>query len=385
MGPSRRSDVPSFSVMDVLARAGEMRAAGLSVLTLCVGEPGGGAPAPVRAAARAAVAGDLGYTQSAGLPALREAIAGHYRRWYGLEVDPARIMVTTGASGALLAAVLAAFDVGARVALARPGYPAYRNVLTSLGCEVVDVDAGPGQRYALTLAGLQEAHARRRLDGVVVASPSNPTGTLTGELPEILAWCAREGVRCLSDEIYHGLTFGEAAVTTAAADPLTVTIGSFSKFWGMTGWRLGWLVLPLDLATAATDLGGNLALCAPVPAQHAALAAFDEASYAECEDRVAALARTRDWLLGAVPSLGLTRVAPVDGAFYLWGEIAESDLTSPEYCERLLADTGVALAPGTDFDLVDGHAWVRLSFSPGLDVVREACDRIATWRQAQLR
>ncbi|PWD49764.1 aspartate aminotransferase [Serinibacter arcticus] len=381
MGPSRRSAVPSFSVMDVLARAEAMRADGASVLTLCVGEPGGGAPAPVRRAGVAALAGDVGYTQTRGLPALREAIAGHYARWYDAVVDPERLLVTTGASGAVLAAVLAAFDAGARVALPSPGYPAYRNVLTALGCEVVDVHAGPLERFALTLSGLQSAHAQRRLDGVVLASPSNPTGTITTDLAEILAWCEAEGVRCLSDEIYHGIIYGGVRVSTAAADPVAPTIGSFSKYWGMTGWRLGWLVMPADLADAAADIAGNLALCAPVPAQHAALAAFEPESYAECDARVAALAGSREHLLGRVAELGFTRVAPVDGAFYVWADISSSGLDSPDYCDRLLAETGVALAPGTDFDTRDGGDWVRLSFSPGIDVVSQACDRIADWSE----
>ncbi|GMA31367.1 pyridoxal phosphate-dependent aminotransferase [Litorihabitans aurantiacus] len=379
MAPSRRSAVPSFSVMDVLARADALRAQGRSVLTLCVGEPGGGAPAPVRAAAVAALAGDLGYTQVQGLPALREAVAGHCAARYGVAVDPARILMTTGASGAVLAAVVAAFDAGDRVAVASPGYPAYRNALAALGCEVVDVAAGPDARYALTLEALRETHARGPLAGVVIASPSNPTGTLTTELPAILAWCREQGVRCVSDEIYHGIVYDGAVAATAAGDPAALTIGSFSKYWGMTGWRLGWLVMPPDLARATADIAGNLALCAPVPAQHAALAAFDPASYVECDARVAALAGTREVLLAAAPSLGFTRVAPVDGAFYLWAEIGAAGLDSPTWCERLLADTGVALAPGTDFDLVDGERWVRLSFSPGREVVAAACERIAEW------
>jgi aspartate/methionine/tyrosine aminotransferase len=381
MAPSRRSAVPAFSVMDVLARADALRAQGSSVLTLCVGEPGGGAPAAVRRAATRALTGDLGYTQPLGLPALREAIAGHYARWYGASIDPDRILMTTGASGAVLAAVVAAFDTGARVALANPGYPAYRNVLRALGCEVVDVEAGPWERFALTLPSLQSAHAERRLDGVVIASPSNPTGTLTSDLPEILAWCRAQGVRCISDEIYHGITYDGGGVATAAADPQALTIGSFSKYWGMTGWRLGWLVMPQDLAGAALDIAGNMALCAPTLAQHAALAAFEPESYTECDARVAALADTRETLLGATPSLGFSRIAPVDGAFYLWAEISGSGLDSPDYCARLLAETGVALAPGTDFDVRDGGDWVRLSFSPGREVVEQACERITEWTQ----
>lgn len=381
MGPSQRSSAPPFSVMEIVARAEAMKQAGRSVLTLCVGEPGGGAPLAVRQAAREALETPLGYSDPDGLVELREAIAGHYSRSYGVSVDPARIVVTTGASGGFLAAFLAAFDAGDRVAVARPGYPAYRNTLESLGCIPVDVTAGADESFGLTLDALKAVHRTQRLRGVVIASPSNPTGSVTTELPQILAWCAAEGVRLLSDEIYHGITFDDAVVTTAADDPFAITIGSFSKFWGMTGWRLGWLVLPADLRAATSGIAGNLALCAPVLSQRAAVAAFTPDSYQECEARVAELARARGHLLGRLSEVGFTRIAPMDGAFYLWAQLAAGAPNSPEYCARLLHETGVALAPGTDFDQRDGHRWVRLSFSPGLDTVRQACDRIATWQR----
>lgn len=377
MGPSQRSSAPPFTVMEIVARANALKQTGRSVLTLCVGEPGGGAPSPVRQAAREALDSSLAYSDPDGLVELREAISGHYSTRYGVAVDPARIVVTTGASGGFLAAFVAAFDAGDRVAVARPGYPAYRNTLESLGCVPVDVSAGPRQAFALTLAALQQAHRQQRLNGVVIASPSNPTGSLTVELPQILSWCAEEGIRVLSDEIYHGITFGSALVTTAAPDPWAITIGSFSKFWGMTGWRLGWLVLPADLRSAASAVAGNLALCAPVLSQRAAVAAFTPQAYRECEERVANLALARAHLLDRFDDLGFMQSAPMDGAFYLWAQLAPDAPRSPEYCARLLQETGVALAPGTDFDQHDGDRWVRLSFSPGLDTVRQACDRIA--------
>ena len=366
--------------MEIVAQANAMKLAGRSVLTLCVGEPGGGAPRAVREAAHAAVDTPLGYSDPDGLVDLREAISGHYRLRYGVAVDPGRILVTTGASGGLLAAFLAAFDAGDRVALARPGYPAYRNTLEALGCIPVDVAAGPQESFGLRLDALQEAHRHGRLAGVVIASPSNPTGSVTAQLPELLAWCAEEGIRVLSDEIYHGITFDSVAVTTAAADPFAITVGSFSKYWGMTGWRLGWLVLPSDLRAATSAIAGNLALCAPVLSQSAAIAAFTPQSYRECDERVANVADARTHLLGRLIELGFIAHAPMDGAFYLWAQLAADSPPSPEYCARLLHDTGVALAPGTDFDSRDGDRWVRLSFSPGLDTVTRACDRIATWR-----
>lgn len=385
MKVSRRSQVPSFVVMDVVARAAAMAADGRDVITLCVGEPGGGAPAPVRERAAHALHGTLGYTSGAGLPELRAELSGHYRRWYDREVDPERFLLTTGASGAFLIGFLAAFDAGDRVAITRPGYPAYRNILTSLGYEAVEIPAGAAQGFRLTLDALEAEHARRPLAGVLIASPANPTGTVTGpdDLADLVRWCRGNGIRFVSDEIYHGLTYGDARTTTAADDQTAITIGSFSKYWGMTGWRLGWLIVPDDLAAAASAVAGNVQLCAPVPAQHAALAAFTPASYAECDARVAGLARARAEVLGRAASLGWTRCAPVDGAFYVWADVSASGLDSSDYCAQVLSETGVALAPGIDFDRVDGRDWVRLSFSPGLEAVREGCDRIERWTAAR--
>lgn len=381
MGPSQRSAVPSFVVMDVVAQAMAMASAGRDIISLCVGEPGGGAPAPVRARAQHAVTLELAYTTPAGLPGLRAEIAGHYRRWYGRDVDPEHVLLTTGASGGFLVTFLAAFDAGDRVAIARPGYPAYRNLLMALGCEIVEIEAGPDQGFQLSLEALEAAHAEAPLAGVIVASPANPTGTVTGgpELAALLGWCTASGVRCVSDEIYHGLTYTGTRGVTAVGDPGAVVIGSFSKYWGMTGWRLGWLVLPEDLRRAAAVIAGNLQLCAPAPSQHAALAAFTPAAYAECDDRVGGLAAARAEVLSRTAELGWARCAPTDGAFYVWADITASGLPSSEYCAALLADTGVALAPGVDFDLTDGDDWVRLSFSPGLEAVRAGCDRIAAW------
>ncbi|GGC01839.1 pyridoxal phosphate-dependent aminotransferase [Cellulomonas carbonis] len=385
MKVSRRSQVPPFAVMQVLAAANARRAAGEPVISLCAGQPTAGAPAPVREAARQALAdGDLGYTEAVGTPALRLAIAEHYGRWYGVDVDPARVAVTTGSSGAFLLAFLAAFEPGDRVLLARPGYPAYRNILVSLGVEVVEVACGPESRYQPTTAHLTEAYYAGGLDGVVLASPANPTGTMVDAdgLAAIADWCAEYDVRLVSDEIYHGITYGEGAQQQATAarygDAGAVVVSSFSKYWAMTGWRLGWLVLPPDLVPAVDALAGNLALCPPALAQHAALAALTPEAYAECDALVAGYAATRELLLRRLPELGW-RVAPPDGAFYLYADVGTDD--SVAWCERLLADTGVALTPGTDFDPVDGHRWVRLSFAASTPLVDEAVTRIAAWRR----
>jgi aspartate/methionine/tyrosine aminotransferase len=384
MKVSSRSHVPPFAVMEILAAANARRAAGEHVLNLCAGEPSTGASDVVRQrAVELLTAGDLGYTEALGAPGLRAAIAEHYRRWYELDVDPARIAVTTGSSGGFLLAFLAAFDVGDRVALAVPGYPAYANILAALGCEVVTLPCGPQTRYQPTIAQLEALD--RPVEGLVVASPANPTGTMIGptELADLAAWCGRNGVRLVSDEIYHGITYGSAPETATAAHHLgtgAIVVNSFSKYWAMTGWRLGWLVLPDDLVAPVDALAGNVALCPPALAQHAGVAAFSEAGLEAARANVSRYAATRSLLLDRLPELGWSRVAPADGAFYLYADVSASGLDSRVWCARLLDEAGVALTPGTDFDPVDGHRWVRLSFATSADVVEEAVDRIVAWQ-----
>lgn len=404
MKVSSRSQVPPFAVMEIIAAANARRAAGQSVLNLCAGEPSVGASEVVRQrAVQLLIGGDLGYTESLGSPALRSAIAGHYRAWYDVEVDPARIAVTTGSSGGFMLAFLAAFDVGGRVALARPGYPAYKNILAALGCEVVELPCGPETRYQPTVEQLEALEAP--IDGLVVAGPANPTGTLIDRaaLDALVDWCADHGVRLVSDEIYHGITYPDAtAADPGPADPRpadpgpagaptaatalgrgAVVVNSFSKYWAMTGWRLGWLVLPEDLAVPVDALAGNVALCPPALAQHAAVAAFSPEGYAAARSNVAQYAVSRRLVLDRLPDLGWARVAPADGAFYVYADISPTGLDSPTWCARLLDEAGVALTPGTDFDQVDGHDWVRLSFASSSAVVGAAVDRIVAW-QARL-
>jgi len=369
--------------MEIHAAANVRRARGEDVLVLCAGEPAAGAPAAVRQRAAAVLAaGDLGYTEATGIPPLRAALAAHYTATYDVPVPAEAIALTTGSSGAFLLAFLAAFDAGDRVALARPGYPAYANILTALGCEVVDLPCGPDQRYQPTPAQLEAL--TEPLDGLVLASPANPTGTMVApdELAALAAWCTDHGVRLISDEIYHGITYGAEATATAAAyrDGGAVVVSSFSKFWGMTGWRLGWLVLPDDLVDPVAALAGNLALCPPALAQHAALAALDEDGMAAARAAVDGYAACRSLLLEALPRLGWDPVAPADGAFYLYGAVARFGLDSVTYCARLLDEAGVALTPGTDFDPVGGADWVRLSFAAPVATVRAAVDRIVAWQ-----
>ncbi|GAA1864179.1 pyridoxal phosphate-dependent aminotransferase [Myceligenerans crystallogenes] len=387
MKVSRRSAVPPFAVMEILAAANARRAAGEDVLNLCAGEPSTGASDVVRErAAEVLRGGDIGYTEALGVPALRAEIAAHYGRWYDVEVDPARIAVTTGSSGGFLLAFLAAFDVGDRVALARPGYPAYKNILAALGCEVVELDCGPETRYQPTVSQLMEAYYEGGLDGVMVASPANPTGTMitSDELDAVAAWCAEHEVRLISDEIYHGIAYSdEVTQATAAryADRGAVVVNSFSKYWAMTGWRLGWLVLPQELVAPVGALAGNVALSPPALAQQAAVAAFSEAGYAAATENVTRYADSRALLVARQAELGWDPVAPADGAFYFYGNVARFGLDSVTYCDRLLAEANVAITPGLDFDAVGGRDWVRLSFASAPAVVAEAVDRIVAWHK----
>jgi aspartate/methionine/tyrosine aminotransferase len=385
---SRRSQVPPFAVMEVLAAANARRDAGASIVNLCAGQPYGGASEVVRRrAVELLEAGDLGYTEAIGVPPLRRAISEHYRRWYDVEVPASQVAATTGSSGAFLLAFLAAFDPGDLVAIARPGYPAYKNILAALGCEVVELACGPESRYQPTVGHLTRAYYEGGLDGVVIASPANPTGTMVGpqELAAIADWCAEFDVRLISDEIYHGITYGPDGAsrqTTAARylDQGAVVVSSFSKYWAMTGWRLGWLALPPDLVPPVDALAGNLALCPPALAQHAAVVAFTPEGYAAAEADVATYAASRALLMDSLPVLSWDRVAPPDGAFYLYADISASGLDSVTWCERLLDEGAVAMTPGLDFDRVDGGDWVRLSFASPVEVVREAVERIVAWQ-----
>lgn len=397
---SSRSQVPPFAVMDILARVDALRAQGRDVVSLCAGEPSGGAPSAVsaRAAQIHASGRPLTYTPALGTAELRAAIADHYRRWYGLDVDPAQVAVTTGSSGAFMLSFLAAFEAGDRVALARPGYPAYRNILAALGCEVVELDAGPESRFQPTPAMLDAAASERGpLAGVVLASPANPTGTMVdrAELTALTDWCAANDVRLVSDEIYHGITYPDAAavsddhsprgVCAWELDPEAIVISSFSKYWGMTGWRLGWMLVPEELVAAVDALAGNVALCPPAPSQLAAVEAFSLASYAQADAWVADYARTRRTLLEALPALGWGPAAPADGAFYLYAELGDQLARfgdSREYARALLEAEGVALVPGTDFDAVHGTRAVRLSFAAGQVAVETAIDRILRFQSA---
>jgi aspartate/methionine/tyrosine aminotransferase len=323
-----RADVPPFHVMDLLAAAATRRRSHGDLLDLLAGQPSTGAPAPVRAEAiRLLESGDpLGYTPAVGILELREAIAGHHRRAHGIDVDPDEVIVTTGSSGGFLLAFLAAFEVGDKVAMARP---CYRNVLTALGVEVVEVPTGPETRFQPTVEQLAALHEQHGLTGLVVASPANPTGTmlLPGELAALARWCEAERVQLISDEIYHGIEYAALDGGTRSARSAwetsreAVVFASFSKYFSMTGWRIGWMLVPDRLRRACDVLTGNFTICPPVLAQRACLAAFDEASYAELDGHVRRYADNRRILLEGLPRLGITELAPADGAFYAYADV----------------------------------------------------------------
>jgi aspartate/methionine/tyrosine aminotransferase len=388
--PAHRAAVPPFAVMSILNRVAELRAEGREVISLCAGEPSQGAPSDVRRRAAELMIDrtPLGYTETFGIRPLRRQLAAHYRCWYSLDVDEDQIALTTGSSGAFLLGFLAAFDQGDRVAMTRPGYPAYRNILASLGCQVVELACGPAERFQPSVEMLEQVHAAAPLAGLVVASPANPTGTMIApdHLAELAAWCRDHEVRLVSDEIYHGITDHTIAASCAwEHDREAIVISSFSKYWGMTGWRLGWSLVPGDLVAAFDALAGNFTLCPPVPAQHAAIAAFTDESYREADAAVAAFADARAIVLAALDDLGWTGVAPADGAFYVYAGIGDQlgpHPNSESWCEALLEQHGVALTPGMDFDQRDGGAAVRVSLAAGPEAVAAALIRILRFQQS---
>jgi len=381
LAPATRAAIPPFHVMDVWAAAAQRQRTHGDLVNLSAGQPSTPAPAPVRAAATAALAQEvLGYTQALGLPELREAIAGHYARTYDLDVAPDQVVATTGSSGGFLLAFLGAFEAGDRVALARPGYPCYRNILTALGCEVVELPCGPDTRYQPTVAMLEELDDVR---GLVVASPANPTGTVLdpAELAALARHCEEHGIQLVSDEIYHGIGYPGSPATSCAwsTSREAIVVNSFSKYFSMTGWRLGWLLVPPRLLRAVDCLTGNFTVCPPALAQRAALAAFEPASYAEADAHVIRYAANRALLLDGLPRLGVERVAPADGAFYVYADVAHLAADSMELTYRLLAETGIAVAPGIDFDPVAGHRWIRFSCAGATADVETALRRLAAW------
>ncbi len=380
-----RANVPPFHVMDLLAAAQLRNRTHGDMVNLVAGQPSTGAPAPVTAEAIRLLQSDdpLGYTVASGVPELRERIAEHHRKTHGIDVAADDVAVTTGSSGGFLLAFLSAFEPGDRVAMARPGYPCYRNVLVALGCEVVEIDCGPDTRFQPTVAQLDEIED---LKGLVIASPANPTGTmlLPDELGAIARWCEESGVQLISDEIYHGIEYapldGQEPLSRSAWETSreAVVFCSFSKYFSMTGWRIGWMLVPERLRRPVDVLTGNFTICPPALAQWAAVRAFDDASYAELDGHVARYAGNRALLLEGLPALGITELAPADGAFYVYADVGHLTDDSMAFAHDVLARTGVAMAPGIDFDTEVGHRFVRFSFAGPRSDVELGLERLAS-------
>jgi aspartate/methionine/tyrosine aminotransferase len=378
--PSKRSDVPPFIVMDVMAAAAALEAKGGRVIHMEVGQPFHSAPATALAAARAALdQGRIGYTEALGIPSLRARIARHYQDTYGLGLDPARVVVTTGSSGGFILAFLALFEPGDRVALANPGYPPYRHILSALGCEAVLVETSAETRWALTGKALIAAHRKTPLKGVVIASPANPTGTMmdADHLSQLIAVAEAEGIRVISDEIYHGLDYAFAAETAANISERALVINSFSKYFCMTGWRVGWMVVPPSMLRAVERLQQNLAISVPTLSQIAAEAAFD--GRAEMETVKHGYEENRRILTEGLPKIGLDKFLPVDGAFYLYADVSQFSTDSLDFAKRMLNEAGVAATPGIDFDPVNGHNFLRFCYAGSAAEMHEAVERMGNW------
>ena len=375
---SKRGTIPPFIVMDVLRAANERAAAGHDVVHLEVGQPSTGAPSLVVEAAKAALDADtLGYTDALGLPELRRGIAEHYKHTYDIAVDADRVVLTVGSSGGVLLGFLSAFEAGDRVALASPGYPAYRNILGALGVEVVNLPVGAETNFQLTPTLLDRVDGA--IDGLIVTSPCNPTGTMVqgDQLAALVDYCREWGVRLISDEIYHGITYGKAAETALCLTDDAIVINSFSKYFSMTGWRLGWMVLPESLLRSVECLAQNLFVSPPAISQRAALAAFESRN--ELDGHVRRYTRNRALLLEELPKAGYDKLAPVEGAFYIYADVAHLTNDSQEYCQRMLRETGVAATPGIDFDPERGNRFVRFSFAGATDDMAEAARRLRDW------
>jgi len=376
---SLRSSIAPFMALDVLADASRREREGQDIVHLEIGEPGAPPPRVVREAAIAALDGrKIGYTEALGRPELRSRIARHYRDTYGVTLAPGRIAVTTGSSGGFTLAFLALFDPGARVAIAAPGYPAYRNILEAFGIETVTIEAARRDRYIVTAGMIEAEHSKRKLDGVLLMSPANPTGMMTGreELRAICETCERLGIAFISDEVYHGLTYGEPAETALKFSQQVIAVNSFSKYFCMTGWRIGWLVLPEHLVRPAERLQQSLAISVPFLSQIGAQAVFDAQD--ELQRVLAGYARNREILLNELPGMGFD-FFPAEGAFYLYADISKHSENALDFCARMLDATGVAATPGLDFDRLRGHTAIRLSFAgPERDII-EAMRRLKGW------
>jgi aspartate/methionine/tyrosine aminotransferase len=377
---SLRSNVAPFMALDVLAGATRREREGQDIIHLEIGEPAAPPPRAVREATMAVLDGRrIGYTEALGRPSLRARIARYYHDTYGVAVSPEQIAVTVGSSGGFVLAFLALFDPGARVAIAAPGYPAYRNILEAFGIETVTIETTQATRFVVTAAMIEAVHARKKLDGILLMSPANPTGTMMNgeQLRDICQTCERLGITFISDEVYHGLTYGEPAETALKFSSEVIVANSFSKYFCMTGWRIGWLVLPEHLVRPIERLQQSFSISAPFLSQVGAEVVFD--AQAELQGVLAGYARNRAIVINELPGVGLDGFLPADGAFYLYIDISRFSDDSLDFCGKMLDATGVATTPGLDFDRVAGNSAIRLSFAGFENDIVEAIRRLKSW------
>ena len=367
-------------VMDVVAAAARLEAQGRRIVHMEVGQPAAGAPATALAAARAALStARLGYTETLGLTSLRARIARAYGEWHGIDIDPARIVVTTGSSAGFILSFLAGFEAGDRVAVALPGYPPYRHILTALGCEPVSIETSAATRWSISGAALLAAHRTKPIKGVVIGSPANPSGTMmtAAALTELIRCAEDAGIAVISDEIYHGLDYAFTAECAARISGNVIIVNSFSKYFCMTGWRIGWMVVPRSLVRAVERLQQNLAISVPTLSQIAAEAAFDGREELEIVRR--GYEENRRILLEGLPRVGLDSFLPADGAFYLYADVSRFSTDSFAFATRMLEEAGVATTPGVDFDPLRGRNFLRLCYAGGPGEMRQAVERIGNW------
>lgn len=380
-----RGRIDPFIVMDILRTANERQADGSDIVHMEVGQPGTPAPRGVIQAAHEALDNSkLGYTEALGVPELREAIATHYKTRYGLSIAPERVVVTSGSSAGFMLAFLTMFDAGARVAVPTPGYPCYRHILSALGIEAVTLETSARTRWAPVPDALEALNQNQALDALLLASPSNPTGTMLvgNSLSELARTCEQNRLWFISDEIYHGLDYMEPATTAIAHSETAIAINSFSKYFSMTGWRIGWMVVPEDLVRPIERLAQNLYICAPAISQYAAIAAFD--CYDELEANKAVYQTNRDLLLEELPKAGFTEILPADGAFYLYADVRHMTNDSADFAQRMLEEIGVAATPGIDFDAGRGDHYLRFCYSGTTERMREAARRLRDWSNTKL-
>ncbi len=374
MRSSSRSDIDPFIVMDVMEAARAAEAAGRHIIHMEVGQPGTGAPqAAIRALDAAMRAGPLGYTVALGLPDLRQRIARLYGEWYGLDLDPARVVVTSGASGGFLLAFNALFDSGDRVGIGAPGYPSYRQILRALGFTPVDLQTSDANRLQPVAADLEG----QDLAGLLVASPANPTGTMLDRpaMAALVQAAHGAGAAFVSDEIYHGIEYEAKAVSALEVSDDVYVINSFSKYFSMTGWRVGWMVVPPDHVRVVERLAQNMFICAPHASQVAALAAMD--AHEELEDNMRVYRANRALMLEGLPKAGFDRIAPPDGAFYVYADVSELTQDSRAFAAEILDRAGVAVTPGLDFDPLRGHRTLRFSYARSTEDIAEGLRRLA--------